>query len=461
MTLSALLRRSILPRRRILPPPAVFFQQFQRRSLSSADTDSIQKNQSPLKTNEALYYFIRDKIRASGPITVHEYMQLAVGSGAGYYANRGARDEGKIFGSEGDFVTSPELCQVFGELLAVWAYYELGNTGHKGQWQLVEMGPGTGQLMADMLGVINRFKEEDNLTVHLVESSDALIDEQEKRLCGSLTKPIEGKSYVRQSRSLFGVPIYWHKDLSDVPDNFSIYVANEFLDALPIHQFTKTGKGWHEVYVNLDENNKFCFMLSKNENLHTKGLIPEHIREENRRHWEVSPEAATIVTQVGEKIVENGGFALFVDYGHDGNRKDLSLRAYRKHTVVDPLESPGHDDITADVNFGYFKELLQDRVLVYGPTEQWLFLSQMGILARMQYLMTQCKEREGRESLLNAYKLLMTPTKDGGMGEAFKAFALFPQSMKGIMEKRGGFPEGFRPLGWKPPVVEKAETVKE
>uniref|UniRef100_A0AC34GN62 Protein arginine methyltransferase NDUFAF7 n=1 Tax=Panagrolaimus sp. ES5 TaxID=591445 RepID=A0AC34GN62_9BILA len=391
----------------------------------------INPNAATKKSDEALHFFIRDKIKASGPITVLEYMELVAGSAAGYYVNKSAKDDGKIFGASGDFITAPELTQVFGELLAVWIYNELGNCGHTfNEWQLVELGPGTGNLMADMLGAFKKLKEDDKLTVHFVEISDSLIDEQERRLCNQVTKNVEGKSY------------------------FTVFVGSEFLDALPIHQFTKDDKGWHKVYVNLDANEQLKFMLSKYENLHTKGLLPEAIRnDEKRKNWEVSPEAGTIVNQITEKVMLNGGFALFVDYAHDGSREELSLRAYHKHTLVDPLASPGKNDITADVNFGYLKSLNDDRVLVFGPQEQRWFLSQLGILTRMQYLMKIAKSKEDKENLFNAFKLLMTGNDQGGKGESFKCFSIFPKTLLPIIEKRGGFPDGFRPFGMK--AVEK------
>ena len=123
-------------------------------------------NPSAKTQDDALYLFIRDKIKTNGPITVHEYMQLVGGSAAGYYVNKNFKTEvlqlskhpkinaniqGAIFGADGDFITSPELTQVFGELLAVWIYNELANTGHKGEWQLVELGPGTGNNIKDSL----------------------------------------------------------------------------------------------------------------------------------------------------------------------------------------------------------------------------------------------------------------------------------------------------------------------
>lgn len=102
-----------------------------------------------------------------------------------------------------------------------------------------------------------------------------------------------------------------------------------------------------------------------------RGILPDVIRNDNtRRHFEVSPEAGTVVSQVADFITKYGGFALFIDYGHDGSRRDLSLRAYHKHQQVNPLEHPGKYDLTADVNFEYLKNIITNEALTFGPTEQ-------------------------------------------------------------------------------------------
>lgn len=394
--------------------------------------------------SRSLKSFIVDKIRTSGPITVHEYMQLAAGSQAGYYAQR--QQTGKIFGSEGDFITSPELSQVFGELVGVWVFAELGFTGYKDEWQLVELGPGTGTLMNDILGALNQFKES-KASVHLVEISDALIDQQERLLCENPSSSVSDEAYVRKNTTRTGLPIYWYRDLDDVPAGFSVYVANEFLDALPIHQFQRepSSGGWREVYVALKStsDDELCFMLSKSENLHTKGLIPDYVRDDNARtQWELSPKSGASVTRIMERFTAHGGFCLLIDYGHDGSRITPSLRAYRKHEVVDPLESPGETDITADVDFGYLRHILQDECLVFGPVEQRHFLAETGIHARMSVLMRACKSEEQRKQLFDAYKMLVGDDKHE-MGTAFKAFSLFPKTLSGVLEHRGGVPHGF------------------
>ncbi|KAK6741330.1 hypothetical protein RB195_009276 [Necator americanus] len=407
---------------------------------ASAANMDLKKNSS-----DVLKRFIVDKIRATGPITVAEYMKTAVSApSVGYYGSYS--DAQKVFGEKGDFITAPELTQLFGELIGVWCYYELANTGHRGPWQLVECGPGTGQLMSDLLSVMEKFQEK-NLSVHLVETSDALIQQQEELLCGgpstSSALSNDGKEVVvRKNITKTGFSIFWYKTIDDVPEAFSVFVSNEFLDALPVHQFSRDDDGtWHEVYINIDKDNELCFMRSKGENLHTRGLIPEEIRSDRERnHWECSPEAGTFVNQVTERIIYNGGFGIIIDYGHNGSRSDLSFRAYEKHQLVNPLSRPGAIDLTADVNFGYLKSLIDDRVAVFGPTTQREFLAQLGAELRLRRLLKSCNDREKQEHLIKSYNFLM-----GDMGEKFLAMCMFPKTLNGILEKRGG-PAGFSTL---------------
>ncbi|ETN68709.1 hypothetical protein NECAME_15679 [Necator americanus] len=371
-------------------------------------------------SSDVLKRFIVDNIRATGPITVAEYMKTAVSApSVGYYgsysdAQKASQIRSKktnsmeitclnksflVFGEKGDFITAPELTQLFGELIGVWCYYELANTGHRGPWQLVECGPGTGQLMSDLLSVMEKFQEK-NLSVHLVETSDALIQQQEELLCGgpstSSALSNDGKEVVvRKNITKTGFPIFWYKTIDDVPEAFSVFVSNEFLDALPVHQFSRDDDGtWHEVYINIDKDNELCFMRSKGENLHTRGLIPEEIRSDRERnHWECSPEAGTFVNQ------------------------------------VNPLSRPGAIDLTADVNFGYLKSLIDDRVAVFGPTTQRIIRSRFN-----------CLGIHDNNPVQESYNFLM-----GDMGEKFLAMCMFPKTLNGILEKRGG-PAGFSTL---------------
>lgn len=149
----------------------------------------------------------------------------------------------------------------------------------------MELGPGRAQLMNDVLNALAKFNDKD-VSVHLVETSDALIDEQEKSLCIYTSKNSIGillqveknlnfyifsdTPFIRKNKTRTGVNIYWYKSIDDIPDGFTVFIGNEFLDALPIHQFHKSGDSWNEVYVNLTKDGDLCFMKSKGENLHTK-----------------------------------------------------------------------------------------------------------------------------------------------------------------------------------------------
>nr|CAD2181713.1 unnamed protein product [Meloidogyne enterolobii]CAD2204699.1 unnamed protein product [Meloidogyne enterolobii] len=148
-------------------------------------------------------------------------MKLCVSSQYGYYAQKA-----KIFGDgEGDFITSPELTQVFGELIGAWLLNELHMTGWEGPWNLVELGPGSGALMVDVLNVLNKLKSDNKLNVYLIEKSAQLIKQQ--------------KQIFEQQLLNKQISINWFDSIEDIPEGFTIFISNEFFDALPIHQFVR------------------------------------------------------------------------------------------------------------------------------------------------------------------------------------------------------------------------------
>ncbi|VDO45977.1 unnamed protein product [Onchocerca flexuosa] len=273
-------------------------------------TENHEAKPSSKDYSNQLLHFIKQKINLNGPMSVADYMRLTASSSiGGYYSRHGS----KIFGEKGDFITAPELTQIFGELVGVWCYYEFKNTGtsfhteilsgHNEEWQLVENGPGTGQLMFDITRTLRQLKET-KVSIHLVETSDALLNQQESLLCEQPSQFVDGKPYVRCNITKNNFPIYWYRNVDDIPAKFSIFISNEFLDALPVNQFKRDAKGkWHEVYVNLDKDDKLCFMLSRSENLHTFGLLPEEIRQDlSIKEWEISIDAGTYINQVIQKI---------------------------------------------------------------------------------------------------------------------------------------------------------------
>uniref|UniRef100_A0A914HY29 Protein arginine methyltransferase NDUFAF7 n=1 Tax=Globodera rostochiensis TaxID=31243 RepID=A0A914HY29_GLORO len=379
---------------------------------------STNRSPSPILSQNPLLRIICDKIRTSGPITVAEYMQLCVNSPLGYYAR-----QKKIFGEGGDFVTSPELTQIFGELIGSWIVHELEMTSWQGRWQLVELGPGSGELIIDVLTVLRKFDVLGSVEVYLVESSERLMERQRQTL-----------------NSRFGgdlVRVRWYDSLDDVPQGFSVFVANEFLDALPLHLFVRdeaNPKKWCEQYVTLDrtDEQRLCFMLSAGENIHTKAWIPQRIREdESRTKWEFCPQAHYIVRQMVQRFTTDGGFALLIDYGHDGSRRDFSLRAKhgmnkkRKKTL---LRNKFPIDITADVDFGELSMALRDECLVFGPVEQRAFLGSIGFHHRLNYLLNKSKTKEERVCLLEACRMLIADDQMGSRPVAVRPMDLLRQA---------------------------------
>ncbi|PAV62294.1 hypothetical protein WR25_03969 [Diploscapter pachys] len=404
-----------------------------RRQLSNSRSE----NANVKEVSDRLRRFFIDKIKVSGPITVAEYMKTAISSSSvGYYGS--FSEEQKVFGSQGDFVTAPEMSQMFGEMIAVWCFNELANTGHRGTWKLVECGPGTGQLTSDLLRSLNSFKES-NFSVHLVETSSALIEEQEKNLCPSTSKDVpEIPGALKSNKTKTGIPIYWYNNVDDLPDGFSVFVANEFLDALPVHQFARSEDGiWREIYVGLNEQNQLAFTTSKGENLHTKGFISEAIRsDKSKKYFEYSPDALTFAHQVAQRITLFGGFGIVVDYGHDGERSSLSVRGYKQHEEVGILSEPGRIDITADVDFSQITDAFAQQCVVYGPIAQNKFLSQLGIEFRLKLLKKRA-DPEQQKYLQDAYNFVMNE-----MGNRFKTISIFPRTLSKILDIRKG-PNGF------------------
>ncbi|GFS19476.1 protein arginine methyltransferase NDUFAF7, mitochondrial [Elysia marginata] len=267
----------------------------------------------------------------AGPLTVADYMkEVLTNPLSGYYMHR------DVFGTAGDFITSPEISQMFGEMLGVWIVNEWLNC-YKGQeLQLVELGPGRGTLADDMLRVFSQFPEiASKISLHLVEVSPALSHMQAIKLVGepdsdkdspnktptkSSSVDSDADGPYMQEKSKYGPLVSWYKNLSEVPEGLSCYIGHEFLDALPIHKFHKTEKGWREVLIDVDpEKEGLRFVLAPTDTPASKAYL--HVSpSEERSNLEVCPGAAIIVQEVTRRILQHGGFSLFADYGHSGEK---------------------------------------------------------------------------------------------------------------------------------------------
>ncbi|XP_058881875.1 protein arginine methyltransferase NDUFAF7, mitochondrial-like [Acipenser ruthenus] len=394
---------------------------------------------------------LTSKIRSTGPISVAEYMrEVLTNPVSGYYVHN------DMLGAEGDFITSPEISQIFGELLGIWCVSEWMAAGKPKEFQLVEFGPGRGSLASDVLGVLKQLKSvvgESAVSVHLVEVSPKLSEVQAQSLTGEDSKAADNENdpVYRRGTTKTGHPVYWYRGMEDVPRGFSIYLAHEFFDALPIHKFQKTDKGWREILIDIDPEvaNKLRFVLAPSATLASSTLLQA---DEEREHVEVCPEGGVLVQRLTNRISEDGGAALIADYGHAGDKTD-TFRGFRGHKLHDVLVAPGTADLTADVDFRYLRRMTEERVLSFGPITQQQFLRNMGIDVRLQVLLRSCTDSSTRKQLVQGFDMMMNPEK---MGERFKFFALVPHSRIAVQtrgkkaEQKGGAAppvSGFSELG--------------
>jgi SAM-dependent MidA family methyltransferase len=282
-----------------------------------------------------------------------------------------------------DFATAPEITQVFGEILGLWAAVTWLQMGSPGRFVLAEAGPGRGTLMADALRAaagVPGFRAAADL--HLVETSPRLRALQAARLAAT-----------------------WHARVEDVPDGPLILLANEFLDALPIRQFVRRGAGWTERFV---ADGAFVEQPAEAPGLAAaEGEVAE-----------TCPAALAIARHLGGRIAAQGGAALFLDYGPAESAPGDSLQALRAGKPADPLAGPGTADLTAHVDFQAFGAAAP--CAVHGPVPQGRFLIALGLFQRSFALARTLPPREGA-AMVEAAKRLAEPDR---MGRLCKAIAL-------------------------------------
>lgn len=351
---------------------------------------------------------IRAIIEAEGPIPFDRFMQLCLGHPEfGYYLTRDP------FGVDGDFTTAPEISQMFGELVGLWAAETWSRQARKEPVRLVELGPGRGTLMADALRACRVAPEflASLKEVCLVETSPILREKQAAKLQGR------------------GVTIRWFDSIADLPEGPAIVLANEFFDALPVRHFIRVEDGWCEKLIGVDENGDFF-----------AGLAPDpepHIRAEAEigSILEIGAAAHRMAADLAARIVKHGGAALIVDYGHAETGFGETVQALRRHLAVDPLTDPGECDITAHVDFASLKRAaVASGAAAYGPVTQAEFLTRLGVTQRADALRANANPIQAANVERELKRLTSTDQEIGaggrlvpGMGELFKAIAIQPK----------------------------------
>ncbi len=365
---------------------------------------------------------IKKLIKTSGPMPVWRYMQLCLTHPEhGYYVSRDP------LGREGDFITSPEVSQMFGELLGLWAASVWRAMGSPALLRLIELGPGRGTMMADALRALRVIPPMyQSLSVHLVEINPVLHEKQKATLSGIKN-------------------IQWHANLDEVPPGPSIIFANEYFDVLPIHQMVKRGDGWHERVVELDSNGQLAFGTAAQPVPRFDALLPPLVRAAPAGaifEWRPDAEMMNIAT----RIRDHGGAALVIDYGHIRSDAGDTFQAIARHSFADPLKFPGQADVTAHVDFQALARAAEDvGARVHGPVTQGEFLQRLGIEARAVSLMAKATP-EASESISAALKRL-TEGGRGGMGSMFKVIGVSDPRLTELV----GLSDQERPDGIKAP----------
>lgn len=333
----------------------------------------------------ALADIFRRLIRSTGPISLAHFMAE---SNARYYTSRDP------LGGDGDFVTAPEISQMFGELIGLWFADMWIRAGREQPVSLVELGPGRGTLAKDALRTMKRYGLEPD--VHFVEASPKLRQLQ-----------LDAVPHARH-----------HDDLASLPSAGPLLiVGNEFLDALPVRQLVRAAEGWRERMVGLSGDD-FVFVIGRQP---MDAAVPGEWRAARQGAIiETSPASAAVTYEIAGRLAAQGGCALLIDYGHADLRGGSTLQAVKAHRKVDPFSAPGQADLTAHVDFATLARVAQSRGVQWmGTVEQGAWLRALGIDTRAEALALRAPHY--RVELAQAKDRLVG---DDQMGKLFKVMGL-------------------------------------
>ena len=347
---------------------------------------------SPLKTR------LIARIAAEGPMNIAGFMGAALFDPVdGFYPTRDP------LGADGDFITAPEISQMFGEMLGLWCVQSWRDMGRPERVQLIELGPGRGIMMSDILRAAKidaGFLRAANVT--LVEASPAL-------------EAVQGRTLANAP-----CPVSWAGSLADAPAGPSLIIGNEFLDCLPIRQFMKKDGAFYERVVAIDPDDETGLIF---------GLSPTPDKYEDFDDFdtakkgdlvEICPGLAQFTDDLTERFTGYAGRALMIDYGPALSAVGDSLQALKAHTKVDPLAEPGEADLTARVDFGALsREGSHAGLAVYGPVKQSNFLTGLGIETRLSALIDSAPDQA--DVLSRQADRLLGASQ---MGKLFKAICL-------------------------------------
>jgi len=350
------------------------------------------------QAEETLKDRISRLIAQQGPITVNQFIALCLSDKTyGYYHH------GSPFGGEGDFITAPEVSQMFGEMLGLWSVALWQQMDKPTDIVFCEIGSGRGTLMDDMLRTIGKVAPDflHCAQIILVETSEKLRRAASEKL-----------SYHRQE-------ITFLDNINELPPRPLVLIGNEWLDCLPIHQYQRTSQGWLERMVSLDEQGQPIFVMASTPIV--PALLPDHaMTAEMGTIVEISPAREAVIERLSHHLITHKGAALLIDYGSLTQGFGDTLQAMSKHKFTPPLQAPGLHDLTSHVDFAALgKSACQAGCVSFSMT-QAAFLDSMGIEQRAARL---CHGRDAAfQQKINCELERLTSPQE--MGELFKVFCL-------------------------------------
>ncbi|KAG7193629.1 uncharacterized protein KQ657_000702 [Scheffersomyces spartinae] len=419
------------------------------------------KSQKPTKVN-SLEDFFTQVIQTTGPMSLSSFMrQCLTHPEFGYYTTRDP-----LASKGGDFITSPEISSVFGEMIGLfWLYTTWVSQGMPENIRIIEFGPGKGTLIYDVMQTFNSLVTRQGgkvaVEIVMIEASDILRNEQYQKLCKG--EPIEKINETTVlSRTIWGNRITWYLTETEIEpsENVGNYIlAHEFFDALPIKAFKKTENGWREFLVDhkaIAQSLESQTSKSNDNDLHTlqtqsgtdfyltltpsetpSSKIPQLSSRFNSlpigSTVEICPDAETYLKKMIKLIETSGinvGSILAIDYGPSNSIPDVTLRGIYKHKFVSPFYQPGHVDLSVDVDFKNLALIADhsDTMTAYGPEEQGDWLHNVGIGHRIDQLLKKNQnDPEFQDKIYNSY-LRLTSKDDSAMGKVYKFLCINPKS---------------------------------
>lgn len=344
---------------------------------------------------------IARQIETGGPIPVSHYMALCLFDPEhGYYTTR------EPIGAAGDFITAPEISQMFGELVAVWLCAGWAAADRPGRLTLAEIGPGRGTLSADIVRTLRQVEPA------MVEAADIVLVETSPRLRGVQEETLKDISAA----------VRWVDDVAALPDQPLFIAGNEIFDAIPVRQYVKAGGAWVERMVGLGEDGALRFLAGAG--TLDEALLPSGADEQpDGTIFEVAPQRAALMGAIAARIAYDGGGGLFFDYGHLEPGFGDTFQAVRAHQSVDVLADPGLADLTSHVDFHALADVACREGLRAAAMDQGAFLGAMGIAERAGQLGAG-KPAEVQRNIVTAVERLCATEH---MGRLFKVLGIYPQ----------------------------------